>query len=44
MARHRDGLALGFRVDLGTEQDGQPGQVDPEDQDDHPGERTVDLP
>src|SRR5262249_55991365 len=36
-------LALGLGVDLGADQDGQAGQVEPEDQDGYPGERAVRL-
>jgi hypothetical protein len=33
------GLAFGFGVELGAEQDGQAGQVEPQDEHDHAGER-----
>ena len=39
----RGRLALRLRVDFGAEQDRGAGQVEPEDQDDHPGERAVRL-
>src|ERR1700735_2865426 len=37
----RGGFALGLGVDFGAEQDGQSGEVEPEDEDDHAGEGAV---
>src|SRR5580658_5659630 len=43
VTRQRGGLPFGFGVQLGAEQYRQPGQVEPEDEDHHSGERPIGL-